>query len=223
MLGRLREIGHQHRRIELGRARGILQVGVVRALVGVGHVRGILDDHVVEAGALHARAPGRRTGRASSSARCRCPASRRASSWGRSPATGTRRGGTASSFRTCRRELGLGQPGDLGDQLLGQRPAERFVAFGDDGEGPEAADDVVLEVFLQAARRIGVLGAERFGKRRQDDQGVDGDALGQRLVAGIGDRPAGIVVAVARDVDDAPLRLEGRSARAGSRRSRWRG
>jgi hypothetical protein len=54
MLGRLREIGHQHRRIELGRARGVLQVGVVRALVGIGHVRGILDDDVVEAGALHA-------------------------------------------------------------------------------------------------------------------------------------------------------------------------
>ena len=59
MLGRLREVGHQHGGIELGRAGGVLQIGVVRALVGVGHVRGILDDHVVEAGALHALAPGR--------------------------------------------------------------------------------------------------------------------------------------------------------------------
>ena len=100
MLRRLREIGHQHGRIELGRAGGVLQVGVVRALVGVGHVRGILDDHVVEAGPLHAPARGRRTGRASSSARRRCPASRRASSWGRSPATGTRRDGMVVSPRS---------------------------------------------------------------------------------------------------------------------------
>ena len=58
--------------------------------------------------------------------------------------------------------LMVGQAGDLRDQLLGQRPAERLMSFGNDGEGPEAADDVVLEVFLQAARRIGVLRAERF-------------------------------------------------------------
>jgi hypothetical protein len=54
MLRLLRQVGHQHRRIELGRRGSVLQVGVVAALVGVGHVRGILDDHVVEAGPLHA-------------------------------------------------------------------------------------------------------------------------------------------------------------------------
>ena len=53
-LGRHGEIRHQHRRIELGRTRRVLQIRIVRALVGVGHVRGILDDHVVEAGPVHA-------------------------------------------------------------------------------------------------------------------------------------------------------------------------
>ena len=54
VLRRLREIGHQHGRIELRRAGGIFQVAVVRALVGIGHVRRILDDEIVEARAIHA-------------------------------------------------------------------------------------------------------------------------------------------------------------------------
>ena len=53
-LGRHREVGHQHGRIEFGGARRVPEVGIVRALVGIGHVRGVLDDHVVEAGAVHA-------------------------------------------------------------------------------------------------------------------------------------------------------------------------
>ena len=53
-LGCLGEIGHQHGGIELGRAGSVFQVGVVRALVGVGHVRRVFDDHIVEAGPLHA-------------------------------------------------------------------------------------------------------------------------------------------------------------------------
>ena len=54
VLGRLREIGHQHGGIELGRAGGVFQIGVVRALVGIGHVRRILDDEIVEARPVHA-------------------------------------------------------------------------------------------------------------------------------------------------------------------------
>src|SRR5437762_7668835 len=86
-----------------------------------------------------------------------------------------------------------------------------MMSLGDDGERPETADDVVLEVFLQAARRMGVLRPERLRQRRQDDQAVDDDALGDGLVAGVGDQAAGIVVAVAGNVDDMPLRLERRA------------
>src|SRR5215831_13710425 len=56
-------------------------------------------------------------------------------------------------------ELVLGEARDLLDQLLSERPAERLVAFGNHRERAGTADDMVLEVFLQAARRIGVLGA----------------------------------------------------------------
>src|SRR4029077_10067663 len=86
-----------------------------------------------------------------------------------------------------------------------------MMPFGNDGKRPETADDVVLEVFLQAARRMGVFRAERFRQGRQDDQTVDDDTLGDGLVAGVGDRAAGIVVAVTGDIDDAPLRPEGRA------------
>src|SRR6266849_9078275 len=86
-----------------------------------------------------------------------------------------------------------------------------MMSFGNDGKGSETADDVVLKVFFQAARRMRVLRAERFRQRRQDDQAIDGDALADGLVAGVGDRSAGIVVAVTGDVDDPPLRPEGRA------------
>src|SRR5712672_754699 len=86
-----------------------------------------------------------------------------------------------------------------------------MMSFGNDGECPETADDVVLKVFFQTARRMRVLRPERFRQRRQDDQAVDGDTLGDGLVAGVGDGATGIVVAVAGDVDDTPLRLERRT------------
>src|SRR5260370_38306760 len=86
-----------------------------------------------------------------------------------------------------------------------------MMPFGNDGECPETADDVVLKVFFQAARRMRVLRPERFRQRRQDDQAIDGDSLGNGLVAGVGDRATGIVVAVAGAVDDTALRLERRT------------
>src|SRR5258708_14278211 len=86
-----------------------------------------------------------------------------------------------------------------------------MMAFGNDGKCPETADDVVLKVFFQAARRMRVLRAERFRQRGQDDQAIDGDALADGVVAGVGDRATGIVVAVAGDVDDPPLRPEARA------------
>src|SRR5713101_6389620 len=86
-----------------------------------------------------------------------------------------------------------------------------MMSFGNDGKGSETADDVVLKVFFQAARRMRVLRAERFRQRRQDDQAIDDDALADGVVAGVGDRSAGIVVAITGDIDDAPLRLEGRA------------
>ena len=48
----LREVRHEHGRIELGRAGGIAQIGVVRALKRIRHHRGVLDDEVIEAGTL---------------------------------------------------------------------------------------------------------------------------------------------------------------------------
>src|SRR5260370_23925226 len=84
------------------------------------------------------------------------------------------------------------------------------MSLGKEGKCPEPADDVVLKVFFQAARRMRVLRAERFPERRQDDQTIDGDTLADGVVASVGDRATGVIVAIAGDIDDTPIRLERR-------------
>src|SRR5260370_38343498 len=93
------------------------------------------------------------------------------------------------------------------------------MSFGNDSERPETADDVVLKVFLQAALRMRVLRAERFRQRRQDDQPIGGDTLAEGIVAGVGDRAAGIVVAVAQAINNTPIRLERRAPALGHQKS----
>ena len=62
----------------------------------------------------------------------------------------------------------------------------------------------------ETAGRIGVLGIPRTRRVGEDDEAVDGDALGDRLVARRGDVAPGIVGAVAGDVDGPAPPLEGR-------------
>ena len=100
------------------------------------------------------------------------------------------------------------QEGNLGDQLLDDRPAERVEILRHQDECAGAADDVVLVVFLEPAGRVGVLGVPGHRPVAENDQAVDDDALGERLVAREPDVTAGIVGAVAGDVDGATRRLE---------------
>src|SRR5262249_14431274 len=53
------------------------------------------------------------------------------------------------------------EPGNFGDQFLDDGAAERVEVLGHQNERARAADDVVLIVFLEAARRVGVLGVTR--------------------------------------------------------------
>ena len=84
----------------------------------------------------------------------------------------------------------------------------------DPQKSARTADDVLAIPFGQAARRLGV---ERIARVRlivDDGEPVDRHPLPHRLVTRIGDRPAGIVGAVAGDVDNVPVgaRLRGRKA-----------
>ena len=64
-------------------------------------------------------------------------------------------------------------------------------------------------VIVEAARRIGVVRIPRHRIVAEDDETVDGDALGDGFVAQFGDVAAGIVGAVAGNVDGAPDALNG--------------
>ena len=106
--------------------------------------------------------------------------------------------------------------GDLGDQLLDDGLAERIEVFGHHDECPRAADNIVLIVFLQTARRVDVLGVPGHGRGvAENHQAIDGDALGDRLVASESYVPARIVCAVPRDVDCAVRTVEGRPLQLG--------
>src|SRR5262245_59864670 len=96
----------------------------------------------------------------------------------------------------CRRERG-----NLGDQFLDDGAAERVEVLGHQNERARAADNVVLVVFLEAARRIGMLGVPRHRPVAQDDVPIDDDPFGNGLVAGKLHVAARIVGAVIGDVD----------------------
>src|SRR5439155_5482198 len=87
--------------------------------------------------------------------------------------------------------------GDLGDQLAGDRLREVPEIVDREQKRPGPADHVLLEIFGQTARRLGVKGVARVGLGVDDRQSVDRDAGGNRLVARLGDGTAGIVGAVA--------------------------
>src|SRR5262249_36132326 len=96
----------------------------------------------------------------------------------------------------CRRERG-----NLGDQLLDDGAPERVEVLGHQNERARAADNVVLVVFLEAARRIGMLGVPRHRPVAQDDEPIDDDPFGNGLIARKLYVTARRVGAVAGDVD----------------------
>src|SRR5258708_7382356 len=107
----------------------------------------------------------------------------------------------ASAFSLVRREDAPRDSvvaGDFLDQLGEDGAAERFEAGGQDHEGAGAADDVALVVEVE----VGLGGAAEVGAVVDDRQAADRDAGGDRVVARVLGRAAGVVAAVARDVDD---------------------
>jgi hypothetical protein len=60
-----------------------------------------------------------------------------------------------------------------------------------------------LVVIIEAAQRIGVVGAKRLRILGQNDEAIDGDTFGKSFVTRNDDVAAGIIVSIARDVDGA--------------------
>ena len=102
-----------------------------------------------------------------------------------------------SAHQTLRRGR---ERGNLGDQFLDDGAAERVEVLGHQNERARAADHVVLVVFLEAARRIGMLGVPRHRPVAQDDEPIDDDPFGNGLIARKLYVTARIVGAVAGDV-----------------------
>src|SRR5262245_31637863 len=103
---------------------------------------------------------------------------------------------------------GLMRLGDLGDQLVDQGRAEGLEVFRDHNESAGAADHVVPVVVGKAAGRVGVFGIPRRRRVAEDDQSVDGYALGHRVVARARDIATAVVGAVARNVHGAAEAFE---------------
>src|SRR5580704_4208396 len=98
----------------------------------------------------------------------------------------------------------------LGDHFFDDGLTKRVEVFRDHDEGARAAHHVATIIIGETARRIGVVGIPRHRVVAEDHEPVDGDAFGHRLVAQHGDVAAGIVGAVAGNVDGAARRLIGR-------------
>ena len=101
----------------------------------------------------------------------------------------------------------------LGDHFFDDRFAERIEMPRHQHECAGAADDIVAIVIFQPARRIGVVGISGERRFAEDNQAVDGNALGQRLVARQRRLAAGIVGAVTGDIDGAAGGFERRLRR----------
>src|ERR1700722_10673303 len=106
------------------------------------------------------------------------------------------------------RMLGKTIGGNLGDQLVEDGLPERLEVLGHQHEGAGAAGHVVAIIVVQPSRRVGVIGIPRHRALAQNDEAVDGHALLERLVAGVGDVAAGIVGAVAGNVDGVAVGVE---------------
>jgi hypothetical protein len=77
--------------------------------------------------------------------------------------------------------------GDLGTQFVDDCLAERAEILRHHHEGSRAAaDHVVALIGIKATRRIGVK-VIQWSSFAQDDETVDGDPFGKRLVARVGD------------------------------------
>src|SRR6516162_9123230 len=96
---------------------------------------------------------------------------------------------------------------DLRDQLLGDGVAEGIEVLCDRDERAGAANDVVAIVVCKPARRADVAGIEVGLRLAQDDEPVDRDALGDRYIPCHSRLAAGIVVAIPRNIDHAPVRF----------------
>ena len=95
--------------------------------------------------------------------------------------------------------------GDFGNKLLDEGLAERIEVPCLQHECAGAAHDVLAVIISKAARWIGVLWIPGQRPLAQDRQPVDGQAERQRLVARMVDLAAGIVGAIAGDVDGTAL------------------
>src|SRR5271166_5552698 len=73
---------------------------------------------------------------------------------------------------------------NLGDQLLDDGAAERAEVLGYQNEGARSADHIVLIVFFETAGRICVLGIPGYRPIAENDETIDDNSLGERLVAG---------------------------------------
>src|SRR5205814_4061666 len=100
---------------------------------------------------------------------------------------------------------------DLRDQLVDQGLAERVEILRHQHERAGAAHHVLTIIMVEPARRIGVLGVPCQRSLAANDEAVDGDAFGERLVARARDVAAAIVGAVARYVDGAARGFERRA------------
>src|SRR6516164_8387189 len=78
-------------------------------------------------------------------------------------------------------------------------------ALRDHDERAGAADNVVAVVFCKPARRVCVVGIRKGWGFSQNNESIDGDALGDRLVPRRRHGATTIVVAVPRNVDDAAI------------------
>jgi hypothetical protein len=106
---------------------------------------------------------------------------------------------------------------DLGDHLLDDGATEGIEVLRHQDECARAADHIVLVVFLEPAGRIGVFGVPRHRPVAEDDEAVDHDPFGDRLVTGELDVAAGIVGAVSRDIDGTARTFERRTLQLGAR------
>jgi hypothetical protein len=82
---------------------------------------------------------------------------------------------------------------NLGDQLLDDGAAERAEVLGYQNEGTRSADHIVLIIFFETAGRICVLGIPGYRPIAENDETIDDNSLGERLVAGELHVAAGIV------------------------------
>src|SRR5271165_3767076 len=91
---------------------------------------------------------------------------------------------------------GGGDKRNLGNQFLDDGAAERVEVLGDQNEGAGSADHIVLIVFFETAGWICVLCIPGHRPIAENDETVDDNSLGERLVAGELHVAAGIVGAV---------------------------